>query len=244
MMTTTMSGTDRADPDLRELETSLGADLPAPDEPWPRAAVGAAVTLEVRLPRTPVPVPRDALPPVVAVRSEEPVPRPRALRPRSDRAHATVGPTVERLGDGTIATYRHGVVPETGSDPRADRRDGPDSGMDPRVACSLLATAALEVISGSRPLAQLARWVSPAVYDALEQRRVLAGDAGGLRAGSPGRTGPVGPRPSVRRVRAMRVDDRTVESSVVLRHADRVRAVAIRLVDSGGVWRAEALVVG
>lgn len=243
-MTTTISGTDRTDLDLRELETVFDADRTAPDESWPRTTAGATVTLEVRLPRTPAPVPRDALPPVVAVRPGEAVPRPRGHRPRSDLVHATVGPTVERLGDGMIAAFRHRAVPHAGPGARADRRGGPDSGIDPRVACSLLATAALEVITGSRPLAQLARWVSPAVYDALEQRRVLAGDEGGVRAEPPGRSAPASPRPSVRRVRTMRVDDRTVESSVVLRHADRVRAVAIRLVDSRGVWRAEALVVG
>lgn len=119
----------------------------------------------------------------------------------------------------------------------------------------MVALAAVEVLAGNRPLAQLARWLTPEVYDGLARRAVLTAPgtrvldaAAGVRDLAAGSTDPVpagaARRPSVRRVRVHRVDEHTVESSVVVAHADRVRAVAVRLTRSTGRWRASALVVG
>jgi len=120
----------------------------------------------------------------------------------------------------------------------------------------MVAIAAVEVLAGSRPLAQLARWLTPDVYDTLARRaaltapgsRVLDAAAGGRDARVEGADAPALPgvvrRPSVRRVRAHRVDAHTVEASVVVTHGDRVRAVALRLTRATGRWRAAALVVG
>ncbi|WP_308281748.1 Rv3235 family protein [Cellulomonas sp. PS-H5] len=127
--------------------------------------------------------------------------------------------------------------------------------LDPRQACCMVALAAVEVLAGSRPLAQLARWLTPEVYDGLARRAALTAPrsrvldaAAGLRdvAAEPTDTVPAGAarRPSVRRVRVHRVDAHTVEASVVVAQADRVRAVAVRLTRSTGRWRAAALVVG
>ncbi len=119
----------------------------------------------------------------------------------------------------------------------------------------MVALAAVEVLAGNRPLAQLARWLTPEVYDGLARRAVLTAPgtrvldaAAGARdlAADPTDPVPAGAarRPSVRRVRVHRVDEHTVEASVVVAHADRVRAVAVRLTRSTGRWRAAALVVG
>jgi len=119
----------------------------------------------------------------------------------------------------------------------------------------MVALAAVEVLAGSRPLAQLARWLTPEVYDALARRAALTAPgtrvldaAAGVRdlAGDAMDPVPAGVarRPSVRRVRVHRVDAHTVEASVVVAQADRVRAVAVRLTRSTGRWRAAALVVG
>ncbi|MEV7972744.1 Rv3235 family protein [Cellulomonas sp. NPDC089187] len=124
--------------------------------------------------------------------------------------------------------------------------DRSPSELDPGRLCCLIAMAAVEVLTGSRPLAQLARWVTPAIYLALEQRRRLSRFREGTAAEPVlprAQTSPTG-RPTVRRLRAMRLAADVVESTVVLGHADRVRAVAVRLVEREGVWRAEALVVG
>ncbi|WP_282949119.1 Rv3235 family protein [Cellulomonas endometrii] len=121
--------------------------------------------------------------------------------------------------------------------------------LDPRQACCMVALAAVEVLSGSRPLAQLARWVTPEVYDSLARRAALT--APGARVLDPAAgSADVGPsdgavrRPSVRRVRAFPVSEHVVEASVIVTHADRVRAVAVRLTRATGRWRASALVVG
>jgi hypothetical protein len=117
----------------------------------------------------------------------------------------------------------------------------------------MVALGAVEVLAGRRPLAQLARWLTPEVYDALARRAALtapgtrvldtAARRRDVRRPDDGR--PVAARrASVRRVRVCRVDEHVVESSVVVAHGDRVRAVAVRLTRASGGWRASALVVG
>ena len=103
------------------------------------------------------------------------------------------------------------------------------------VGCSI-ALAALEVLAGRRPVAQLARWLAPGVYDALQIRsglttRVLR-TAQGVR------------RPVVRRFRATSVLTTAHEVSIVADDAGRVRAVAMRLEAHRGAWRATALEIG
>lgn len=175
------------------------------------------------------------------------------------------GPAVERIGSARLASYRHPVPGDAAARPRTAAPPlppgtvpGSSAHLDPRQACCMVALAAVEVLAGRRPLAQLARWLTPDVYDALGRRaalsapgsRVLDATAGRedlSRAGQPrdgtARPGP-GKRASVRRVRVHRVDAHVVESSVVVAYGDRVRAVAIRLTRASGWWRASALVVG
>lgn len=180
---------------------------------------------------------------------------------------ATCLPVPERLGAAMLATYRHGPAGEADAGPdegrragRAPRRTsalprglatGAVNPLDPRQACCLVALAAVEVLAGTRPIAQLARWVTPGVYDALARRAALtaprsrvldpAAAQGDLRDADPAAWSR---RPSVRRVRACPVDEDTLEASVVVAHAGRVRAVALRLTRDAGRWRASALVVG
>jgi len=166
-----------------------------------------------------------------------------------------------------LATYRHGLpgAADAAADDgrgvgRTDRREpapprglvtGAVNPLDPRQTCCMVALAAVEVLTGTRPIAQLARWVTPGVYDALARRAALtaprtrvldpAAAQRDLRDADPAAWAR---RPSVRRVRACPVDEHTLEASVVVAHADRVRAVALRLTREAGRWRASALVVG
>ena len=223
--------------------------------------------LEMRVPRGPATVPRSLLP---TLRIDPPGTRPVIDGPtaRIGHARALAHPIVERVGPG-MSAYRHAADGADGEmltrtpldearpagQPHRRALLGPPrhpGALDPRRFSCVVATAALEVVSGVRPVAKLAGWVSPTVLDGLTQRRALGdedlppstaldrSDGCGLTAVPALRSS----RPTVRRVRTMRVDDRVVESAVVLRWADRCRAVAVRLVAGTGGWRAEALVVG
>ena len=96
--------------------------------------------------------------------------------------------------------------------------------------------AAVEALRGTRPLAQLARWVSPEIYEQLAMRseltqRVL------------GRTD-VPHRAAIRRIRLCRLGQQAAEATVVVDDGPRVRAVAVRLEGHRGQWRATALEIG
>lgn len=236
-----------------------------------------STAVEVRLVPALDPLPREELPaglPSTGADERE-HPRPAAGRlpprvgPRDGSPRATVAqgrpaqpeappgpcrPTVERLGAGNVATYSHAPSAGPGAPavpaPRSGTGTGGSPSLDPRQACCMIALAAVEVLAGTRPLAQLARWVTPEVYDALARRatltaprtRVLDPTAApaDLRDGEAAQVR----RPSVRRVRACAVGPHSLEASVVVAHAGRVRAVAVRLTRSTGRWRASALVVG
>ncbi|MGV8967326.1 MAG: Rv3235 family protein [Cellulomonas sp.] len=107
---------------------------------------------------------------------------------------------------------------------------------DPTKLCCAMVQAAVEALRGTRPLAQLARWVSPEIYDQLVARsavtqRVL------------GRTDATH-HASIRRIRLCRLGENAAEASVVVEDGPRVRAVAVRLEGHRGQWRATALEIG
>jgi len=108
---------------------------------------------------------------------------------------------------------------------------------DPQQAACGIALAAVEVLAGRRSVAQLARWVTPGVYEALRMRAALTARAIGSGRAS-------GRRPAVRQVRVCPAAPGVVEVAVVADDGNRVRAVAIRLEAWRGQWRATALEVG
>ena len=101
---------------------------------------------------------------------------------------------------------------------------------DPTAMCCSVVRAAVEVLRGDRPAAQLARWVTPVVLDQLTERARLLREA--PPAARPSGGGPV----HVRRVRLDRTTD-SAEATVVLEEAGRVRAAAVRLEARRGQWR-------
>ncbi|MFD6092556.1 Rv3235 family protein [Oerskovia sp. NPDC060338] len=107
---------------------------------------------------------------------------------------------------------------------------------DPTSICCSVVRAAVEVLRGERPVAQLQRWLAPDVFDAIGRRAQLTQDA-------PDRV--VASRPvAIRRARLLRLGDTAAEATIVLEDMDRVRAAAVRLEARRGVWRVVVLEIG
>lgn len=110
---------------------------------------------------------------------------------------------------------------------------------DPTAQVCRVVRAAVEVLRGERPAAQLARWVTPQVYDQLLSRGRLMREAQQNRP----------PRPkahaaTIRRVRLVRLGAASAEATVILHDEGRVRAAAVRLEARRGVWRVAVLEIG
>jgi hypothetical protein len=104
---------------------------------------------------------------------------------------------------------------------------------DPAAWCGSLVRASVEALSGGRPVAQLARWLTGEIYDKLSRRA-------GLAVRIKGR--PSTARPAViRSVRVCRLSPLVAEAAVVVHDGTRVRAAAVRIEAHRGRWRATAL---
>lgn len=103
---------------------------------------------------------------------------------------------------------------------------------DPRQLCGAVVLAAVEALQSTRPLAQLARWVSPEVFESLAQ-------AATPPVPSRGRA-----RAVVRGLRVCRISPTVAEGSVVIHDGPRVRAAAVRLEAHRGSWRVTVLHIG
>ena len=154
---------------------------------------------------------------------------PAVVEEATGPAHA-----VPETAAGRIAVLRvsdRSLVMEADDDAPRPLPDG-----DPSTVARAVALASLEVLAGRRSVAQLARWLTPGVYESLQVRagltqRVL-GTSGGTRP------------PVIRRTRACRVDSHVLEATMVADDGVRVRAVALRLEGHRGAWRVTALEIG
>lgn len=109
---------------------------------------------------------------------------------------------------------------------------------DPGLLSAKLALCVIEILAGARPLDQLGRWVSDAVYVQLLRRTVIASRAREA-------TGDDSRRPRVRVGEPMlnRLDDSIVDAVVMIHQPARSRAVALRLERHRKRWRATAISV-
>ncbi|WP_141372474.1 Rv3235 family protein [Cellulomonas cellasea] len=107
---------------------------------------------------------------------------------------------------------------------------------DPTPVCCALALAATEALRGTRSVAQLARWVSPQVFEQLAGRTALTVRVLGRTAATR--------RPEILRVRVCRLGEHIAEAAVVVDDGTRVRAIALRLEMWRGAWRAVAFEIG
>ncbi|MFN8193614.1 MAG: Rv3235 family protein [Nocardioidaceae bacterium] len=159
-----------------------------------------------------------------------------ALRPQALRGGSIQGTLALDL------TTRHDP-PEVGCAP--GRPGGDVVTVDPvrrrrlEQWCHRYAQAAVEIVSGDRPVTQVLRWSTPEVYEMLGRRAHLVATAGAHAPGQ-GRRGPA-VRSQVLGVRTCFVTPTRVEASVHVRHGERSRAIAacFELVD--GRWQCSAL---
>lgn len=108
--------------------------------------------------------------------------------------------------------------------------------------------ATLEVLGGTRPLQQLARWLDPPSYERLQLRtNIIRGkeQAAAARAGK----APAPPvllhrRVLIRCCRVCPVSEGVYEAAVVAAEQDRVRAAALRIELRRGLWKVTALEIG
>lgn len=102
---------------------------------------------------------------------------------------------------------------------------------DPTRLCGAVVLAAVEALTSARPLVQLARWVSPDVYEALARAARPSAAAG--------RRGVV-----LRGVRVCRIGPTVAEGTAVVHDGARVRGAAVRFEVHRGSWRATVLQIG
>ena len=94
--------------------------------------------------------------------------------------------------------------------------------------------AIVEVIGGDRPLSQLVRWTSEAVYVDMSRRVKILG---ATTAASRGRAS----RPQVQAVHICQPQEEVAEVAAPIRHGVRSRAIAARLEVVQGRWLCTAL---
>ena len=110
---------------------------------------------------------------------------------------------------------------------------------DPTATCCTVVRAAVEVLRGERPPAQLARWLAPVVLNQLTLRA-------GLLAAHRRRTGQPQPEANpvlIRRVRVQQIGA-TAEATVIVQEHGRCRAAALHLEATRGKWRVTVLELG
>lgn len=112
---------------------------------------------------------------------------------------------------------------------------------DPATTCAAVVQAVIEVLSGTRPVTQLVRWLAPDVYSGLQRRAALGAR---IQRRTATLTSAAARRPVVRGVRVCCPADGVAEASAVVLDRGRVRAVAVRLEGLDGRWRATALEIG
>ena len=99
----------------------------------------------------------------------------------------------------------------------------------------------IEVVSGVRPVSQLVRWTTAAVYDELGARvtRPVAATGAGSRTIATTRLAEV-----VRSIRVSEPRDGVAEVCAIVQQGPRCRAIALRLEGIDGRWQCTALQIG
>lgn len=168
------------------------------------------------------------------LRFHRPVPDP-APTPSTTSRHRTDG-------SGALAP-----VPVERPSRRLHAVVSPQEAEEVRKLAAAITRAAMEVLAGNRPLAQLARWLHRDLLAPIQLRADLS------RAPGPGREPAKASRRLalvhravvVKAAHASLVEPSVYEAAVVVSDAARCRAVALRLEAAGrGSWQVTALEIG
>ncbi|THJ65974.1 hypothetical protein E8P82_10040 [Arthrobacter echini] len=140
-------------------------------------------------------------------------------------------------------TDEYSTATVTGTSPAPLVTDAEDVRRMAGIARSV-AQGALEVLAGTRPLQQLARWLDPENYERLQLRTNLVrcihppvALGGSARVSTPRHI-------VIRSVRVCQVSAEAYEAAVVAFDQKRVRAIALRIERRRGTWRITALEIG
>jgi hypothetical protein len=138
----------------------------------------------------------------------------------------------------TQRRWRHVAPPSR--DPVALPAEGPfdTASADPAPLLVNLTRCVVEILAGVRSLDQLTRWVTDDVYANLIRRVTIAARSRAITGGEVRR-----PRLTVGVPIVTRPCAGVVEAVVMVHQPTRSRAVAIRLEDLAGRWRASAISV-
>ncbi len=115
-----------------------------------------------------------------------------------------------------------------------------------RSMTAKIGQAAVEVLAGSRPAQQLARWLDARSFEALQIRAELTRSVQRTldHSGVHSNVHELHRNPSVRSLRCCAVRPGVYESSLVIAERQRIRALAMRLEERNGVWKVTALEIG
>jgi Family of unknown function (DUF6459) len=199
---------------VHDVASGLPKDAPAP------APVAAAAQVRAR----PVLVgsEEDGYAPVIPMPDRRRTPYPREQEARE-------------LADG-----RSGSVPAGIANVKAAER-AREEALLVRNMAGKIGQAAIEVLAGTRPIQQLARWLDPRSFDALMVRAALTRAA---QESGHGNVRQLHRNPTVRSVHCSAVGPGIYESSLVVSEQVRQRALAMRLEQTHGVWKVTALEIG
>ncbi|WP_243896521.1 Rv3235 family protein [Actinomyces bowdenii] len=107
-------------------------------------------------------------------------------------------------------------------------REEPSRPPHPARSAAVIVVAAAEVLAGQRPADHLARWTTPAMFEAIARRAGLATRVLGSR--------PRSHRPRMRSVHTQLTVSGACEATILLEDSGRVRAAAARLIIQRGRW--------
>ncbi|WP_051196583.1 Rv3235 family protein [Jonesia quinghaiensis] len=141
------------------------------------------------------------------------------------------------MPDAPVLDEVRAMLAHSDDTPLAERHARGEKLSDPTALCCAVARSAVEAFHGIRPVHQLTQWLAPHILESLSARAHVRST---MNDASQGGKKPV----RVVRARVERVSPIAAEATVVIADGPRVRAVALRVEEHRGRWRAVDLLIG